>query len=332
VPSPGSPPPGRGSEPSGPPIGPHAVHSASVAPPVAGRTTWSAPAPATRARERKYLGYRAGTAYLRRRFGALFIDNLVCLPMMVPCTLVMGGMGPDAMFLYAAAYTLYFFLLEWHTGQTVGKRAAGLRVVRVDGRPIDAMGIGARNALRVVDGIPGPPLVGALSMALTGPRRRRIGDLGGRTMVAEADQHAFARGPWSPLVVVYPVLWLGLALGAGFLAGAGQDPYLAEVDAVCHAKVEAEARVGSFEQAVALSHREAQLIEALPYPREHAATRREILALNQRALAMSDGVLRDMRASRDPQRTYAAARPQGLALAAQLEARFVAIGLHYCGR
>ena len=332
MPTSGSRPPASGSESAATPLAPSTARSASVAPPVTAGGRWAAPPPAARARERKYLGYRAGTAYLRRRLGALIIDNFVCLPMMVPCAWVMGGMGPDALFLYAAAYTLYFFLLEWHTGQTLGKRAAGLRVVRVDGRPIDAMGIGARNALRVIDGIPGPPLIGALSMALTGPRRRRVGDLGGRTMVAEAGQHPFVRGPWSPLVVVYPVLWLGLALGAGFVAGAGRDPYIAEVDAVCQARVEAEARVGSFAEAVALGHREAQLIEALPYPPEHSATRQEILALKHRALAMSDAVLRDMRASRDPQRIYEAARPQGLALTERLEARFVALGLNYCGR
>ncbi len=163
-------------------------------------------------RERRFLGYRAGHARLRRRLGALIIDNLLIAPMLVPCALVMGGLGPQAGVLYLAPYVIYFFLLEAHSGQTVGKRLAGLRVVGVDGGPVDALAVGARNVLRFVDGIPGPPLVGALSMTLTGPRRRRIGDLAARTVVVEAQEHSFVRAPRSALLALYPILWLGMAV------------------------------------------------------------------------------------------------------------------------
>ena len=184
----------------GPPSSPEiasALHSPPAAKPV---------------RQRRFLGYRAGHARLRRRLGALIIDNLLIAPMLVPCALVMGGLGPQAGVLYLAPYVIYFFLLEAHSGQTIGKRLAGLRVVGVDGGPVDALAVGARNVLRFVDGIPGPPLIGALSMTLTGPRRRRIGDLAARTVVVEAQEHSFVRAPRSALLALYPILWLGMAV------------------------------------------------------------------------------------------------------------------------
>ncbi len=199
---------------------PTAFQTASIAPPTSSSPQPllpTSPTPASRLQTRKYLGYRAGTAYLRRRFGALFIDGLVCLPLMIPCAALMGGTGPDATLLYLSAYVVYFFLFEFFTGQTIGKRAAGLCVAREDGKPLDATGVGARNALRVIDYLPGVPLVGALFMALTGERRKRLGDLAGRTVVVEATEHPFVRGRRSALIVIYPAVWIGLALASGLL-------------------------------------------------------------------------------------------------------------------
>lgn len=245
----------------------------------------------------------------------------------------MGGTQVGVGFLYLAAWLLYFFLLELHTGQTVGKRLAGLRVVRVDGRPVDVMGIGARNGLRLIDGIPGLPLVGALSMTLTGERRRRIGDLAARTIVVEADQHAFVRGPWSPLIVIYPLVWVGMAIGGGLLADRAKEPYLAAVDTICRARVEAQNRVNqSFADEVAWSHQETRLIEALRYPSNLTSMRQEILALKYRVDGVADSVLRDMQANADPQRTWEKEQPQLVAASAQTNARFEAMGLHYCAQ
>jgi uncharacterized RDD family membrane protein YckC len=297
--------------------------------------TWSPPPAEPKPRpQRRYLGYQPGHARLRRRLGALIVDGFVCAPFLIPCVLLMGGLGRGAWLVYLAACLIYFFLLELHTGQTIGKRVAGLRVVRVDGRPVDVMGIGARNALRLIDGIPGPPLIGALSMTLTGQRRRRIGDLAAGTIVVEADEHAFVRGPWSPLIVVYPILWLGLAVGGGLLAEQGQgEPYLADVDAVCHARVDASHRAASsFQDELVLSHHETRLIAALPYPSRLSSTRQEILALKQRVDTLADSILRDAKASRDPQRTFESERPQLQAVAAQVNARFDQLGLHYCAQ
>jgi uncharacterized RDD family membrane protein YckC len=294
---------------------------------------WPPPQPSARLRRRTFLGYAAGTALLRRRFGALVIDNLLFLPMFLPCSLVTGGAGPSAWLLYLAAYMVYFFGFELHSGQTLGKRAAGLRVVRADGGPVDAMAIGARNALRIIDGIPGPPLLGALSMTLTGKNRRRIGDLAAGTMVVEADEHLFLRGRRSPLIAIYPVLWIGTALVVGAAAGHGGASYLAKIDAVCRARVETERGApDNFRRAMALSHQETRLIEALPYPSDLRSTRREVLALKYRVEAVGDGILRHAQTSADPPGTYRREYPQYVAAAVQANARFDAMGLHYCAQ
>ncbi len=64
----------------------------------------------------------------------------------------------------------YFGLFEtfWN-GQTPGKRLFGLRVLRTDGRPINAMQAILRNVLRAVDAMP-----------IWGPARNRRAVLHGR--------------------------------------------------------------------------------------------------------------------------------------------------------
>jgi uncharacterized RDD family membrane protein YckC len=321
---------------SAPPSAP--ARSGSVAPPVsAGPVTLETPHVSGTPAGRKHLGYKPGQARLRRRLLALIIDGLVCIPLILPCLFVTSLLGVSRAgigFLYLAACLLYFFLLELRTGQTVGKRLAGLRVVRVDGNPVDVMGIGARTGLRLIDGIPGIPLVGALSMTLTGERRRRIGDLGGRTMVVEADEHPFVRGAWSPLIVIYPLLWSAMAIAAVLLIGTAKEPYLAKVDAICRARVEAQSRgsTPTLANLVALSHEETRMIGALQYPPNLYSTRDEVLTLKYRVDNAADAVLRDMQASGDPRRTWAREGPQLQAVAAQVNARFDAMGLHYCAQ
>jgi uncharacterized RDD family membrane protein YckC len=270
-----------------------------------------------------------------RRLAALIVDNILCIPLLIPCVLLMeaiGGTRMGAGFLWLAASLLYFFLLELHTGQTIGKRLAGLRVVRVDGKPVDVMGIGARNCLRPIDSIPGIPLVGALSMALTGKRRARIGDLAGRTVVVEADEFEFARGPWTPLVVVYPMVWVAMAIGGGLLASGSKENYLAAVDSICQARVDAQSRASDAMQVLALSHRETQLIEALEYPPNLWKTQHEIIALKRRVDGVADGIMREALASGDPERVWKARQPELVAVADQVNARFEAMGLYYCAR
>jgi len=81
----------------------------------------------------------------------------------------------------------YYFGCETGSGQTVGKRAMKIRVVRTDGAPAGMREIGVRTVLRLVDGLflYG---VGLVVMLVTRERRGRLGDLAGGTMIVSAEQ------------------------------------------------------------------------------------------------------------------------------------------------
>ncbi len=122
-----------------------------------------------------------GPALDNRRVGAALID------LVVPAALVLAayaaGLEPTAaLVLVIVGWTLfYFFALETDGGQTLGKRAMGLRAARADGRPPNTRQVAIRTALRIVD----HPL-GLVVMAVTGDRRLRLGDLAAGTVVTEA--------------------------------------------------------------------------------------------------------------------------------------------------
>ena len=69
-------------------------------------------------------------------------------------------------------------------GQTLGKRALGLAVVRIDGSPVTFLGSTIRNVLRVVDILPGTYLVGAVAIFFS-PRNQRVGDIAAGTLVVQ---------------------------------------------------------------------------------------------------------------------------------------------------
>jgi uncharacterized RDD family membrane protein YckC len=85
--------------------------------------------------------------------------------------------------LYLAALLLYYFTLEVRTGQTVGKRLLGLRVLRADGGRPSAAAIAVRTLLRLIDWLPFLYLTGFITTLATGARRRRLGDLAAGTDV-----------------------------------------------------------------------------------------------------------------------------------------------------
>ena len=83
-------------------------------------------------------------------------------------------------------------------GQTLGKRVAGVRVVREDGAPVTFFESAVRNLLRAVDFLPAGYAVGILSILIT-RRQQRLGDiLAGTLLMREErinlDQYAVAPG------------------------------------------------------------------------------------------------------------------------------------------
>jgi uncharacterized RDD family membrane protein YckC len=81
------------------------------------------------------------------RFAAVFIDGLILL---IP-SLILG-------FGHRFGGTVVNFLYDWlliayWNGQTVGKRALGVRVARPDGSPVDLGVAAARAGMKIVSGL-----------------------------------------------------------------------------------------------------------------------------------------------------------------------------------
>jgi uncharacterized RDD family membrane protein YckC len=104
---------------------------------------------------------------------------------LVPLALLVGG----AVMLPGAYHALSQLGMG---GRSVGKRAAGLRVVSADGFPARASQIVLRNLLYPVDILVGVPL-----MVLTGPGgSRRLGDLVAGTLVLREPRQDATREPF----------------------------------------------------------------------------------------------------------------------------------------
>jgi uncharacterized RDD family membrane protein YckC len=77
----------------------------------------------------------------------------------------------------------YFIVFEWAwNGQTPGKKALGIRVVRDGGYPIDFMASLVRNLIRVGEAAIGTYLVSAVVATLS-QENKRIGDIAAGTIV-----------------------------------------------------------------------------------------------------------------------------------------------------
>jgi uncharacterized RDD family membrane protein YckC len=99
-----------------------------------------------------------------------------------------GDLGPQwivaiIVFLLFLLESGYFALFEifWN-GQTPGKRYAQVRVIKDDGRPIGAYEAIVRNALRLVDWLPGMYGIGLISIFLS-KQSKRLGDFVAGTVV-----------------------------------------------------------------------------------------------------------------------------------------------------
>jgi uncharacterized RDD family membrane protein YckC len=138
-----------------------------------------------------------------RRLPAYLIDCALCIAVLVGTLVLLSlsatfagiltvGIGLWLVFAFVLSW-FYFSLFEtfWN-GQTPGKRLLGLRVLSVDGQPINALQAIVRNIVRNLDAMPmlganaelGVPfyMVGLLAMAAN-DRYQRLGDLAGGTIV-----------------------------------------------------------------------------------------------------------------------------------------------------
>jgi uncharacterized RDD family membrane protein YckC len=91
-----------------------------------------------------------------------------------------SGLLALALFLIFFGYPILFEVLDG--GRSIGKRATGLRVVRLDGGPIGFGAASIRNIMRLIDLLPGGYAVGAIAILAT-PHNQRLGDMAAGTVV-----------------------------------------------------------------------------------------------------------------------------------------------------
>lgn len=125
------------------------------------------------------------------RFAAWLIDLLaiaLIFALIGSVTKVLGVISPGLQQVAAiTGYFLvnwgYFVILEWRLGgQSLGKRAMGLRVISDNGVRLSLYQSAVRNLLRVLDNLPLAYLLGG-SVAMWSTRGKRLGDMAAGTFV-----------------------------------------------------------------------------------------------------------------------------------------------------
>jgi len=126
-----------------------------------------------------------GIGYLRNRFLPEFGEGWVAAVIIIASVVL----------LYIA-YFVYFEVTA--QGQSVGKRAAGLRVIAVDGSPISFEQSAIRNILRIFDAMP-PFALAGVAAAFWTKRQQRLGDLAAGTMVVKERLREMPEAPTQPV-------------------------------------------------------------------------------------------------------------------------------------
>ena len=134
--------------------------------------------------------FRRSMAYL---LDAAILLILIAMGSLVSISLTLGsnaGVGPILAIAFGLIWGYGAFSEGMFNGQTLGKRAVGIRVIAVEGVPITGSQAAIRNLIGAVDGpMPFLYLPGLASMVLTS-RFQRLGDLAAGTMVVvEESRH-----------------------------------------------------------------------------------------------------------------------------------------------
>ncbi|WP_332309340.1 RDD family protein [Pseudomarimonas arenosa] len=148
------------------------------------------------------VALRLHPAGVMSRAVAWAIDFVVRLSALMIGSMVLGFLGKTGagltLILLFLIYWLYPILFEvLRNGQTIGKRAMGLRVVHANGTPVGWLASFLRNLLRTVDMLPVLYGFGVLA-SLADPQCRRLGDRVAGTLVVHE--------PKPPVKTVLPTL------------------------------------------------------------------------------------------------------------------------------
>jgi uncharacterized RDD family membrane protein YckC len=135
-------------------------------------------------------------AGLGSRFAARLVDSLVQVGIIIALAIVAARLhdGWVDFFVFILVFVLIFgydIVFEvFGSGRTLGKRAAGVRVVRRGGQPVGFIASVVRNVLRIIDFLPNFYLLGAILIVAT-RENQRLGDLAAGTIVVR--EHGAAR-------------------------------------------------------------------------------------------------------------------------------------------
>jgi uncharacterized RDD family membrane protein YckC len=150
------------------------------------------------------------------RFAAVLLDTCIQAGAVAVVLLIIAGMGAAvplerldplrlaepwlaALVVIAVFALLWGYFIFWESvwnGQTPGKRAAGIRVMRDGGHPVDFRAVFVRNVVRYVDFLPALYGIGAFTMFLS-KDSKRLGDYAAGTIVV-ADSRPLRSAARSP--------------------------------------------------------------------------------------------------------------------------------------
>ncbi len=146
------------------------------------------------------IAFRYRVAGPFRRLPAYLIDLVIRFAVLFIGGIIFGiggeiagwetGAAGASLILFFAIFWFYGGFFEaWWNGQTPGKRLMQIRVVTVDGQPINASQAVLRNILRAVDMQPAIFYQVGLLAAAANDRFQRLGDLACGTMVVVEERH-----------------------------------------------------------------------------------------------------------------------------------------------
>jgi uncharacterized RDD family membrane protein YckC len=141
------------------------------------------------------------------RFVARLLDTLIQLALIIALAVSISYISAPglvrafervAVFLVIFAYDIPFEV--FNRGRTIGKAAAGIRVVGDLGEPVRFFASSVRTILRIADFLPGFYVAGVITM-VSNTRDQRLGDLAAGTLVVRERFPGLTSGVSAPATV-----------------------------------------------------------------------------------------------------------------------------------
>jgi uncharacterized RDD family membrane protein YckC len=128
-------------------------------------------------------------AGLGSRFLARLLDTVIQGAIIIALAIGIGVSNASGwveaiavVFIFLVVFVYDVALETLNHGRTIGKQAAGIRVVGASGEPIRFVASAVRNVLRIIDFLPAFYLVGSVAIVTTA-HDQRLGDLAAGTIV-----------------------------------------------------------------------------------------------------------------------------------------------------